>query len=549
MRLLLQAGTSGKRDQYLEDYIRRKALAGKSQAYKPYLIYKTATNDGQIIYRNGSAASPSTLLLEFYALDLMSKDQEFSNLTSTFSYRWPGQKSAQPWQFFFRGYKARNLAIQRALSEAPDRRVLMVDLKNFYPSTNGERCLSALDRKLHASSMEPYDRRIVRFAAERAVHEGGGSLPVGPPISHALANLFLRSVDEKLAAAFGSGYFRYVDDFAVVVDKNNIVSASDIIRDTVGELGLKVNEAKNQIVSAEDWQLLTPRDNSDPNFSDLRTMITAYLAIQPRMRDSLRSTLRDAGFNLPLDQLSYSARSVGFAAYLKSVAVAHWSYGPLKVARTNSAEIVSYAKRVREALRQELQQLASLKFEEGSFSEKWRTRKLSSTLGLMLYMYPTRQANSLSQYLSAGVEHNSIRTLINSLHSGDVTELLSYPGSTVNTFSQLWDSSEFGFAHVRWSDRIAIQQRDAVAVLALSRTIELPNEMMKAETQEELSFLGFCGEKTPKMRELSSFSYVDELRSLQIGSPPGSAHDFLLSRYDKQEEVTIEGLRLGNEYS
>ena len=76
-------------------------------------------------------------------------------------------------------------------------------------------------------------------------------LPQGLSISSILAELYARQIDEEFYS--DSGYFRYVDDIAIVCD--DLVESKKILeklRYTVRNLGLYLSQSKTEIVKLED---------------------------------------------------------------------------------------------------------------------------------------------------------------------------------------------------------------------------------------------------------------------------------------------------------
>ena len=58
--------------------------------------------------------------------------------------------------------------------------------------------------------------------------------------------------------------------------------------------------------------------------------------------------------------------------------------------------------------------------------------------------------------------------------------------------------------------------------------------------------LKFCERAQPEGRELDDLSYVDELRSIQIGKHVDSAQ-ILETRYSYDEDLILEALNVGKE--
>jgi hypothetical protein len=134
--------------------------------------------------------------------------------------------------------------------------------------------------------------------------------------------------------------------------------------------------------------------------------------------------------------------------------------------------------------------------------------------------------------------------LLQACGSGNATDVLWYPGRTVHAFSQIWAESGNSSPQIAWPQRLSPQQRDASAILAISGIADLPQAYIQ-QGDPDSSFLAFCAEAPALTREYDDFSYVDEIRTLQIGSQPGTNREVLSSRYDQAEQLITDTLDLG----
>ena len=208
------------------EYVARKAQTKRRQVYWKHSLFKGFDRYGKPEYRKCVIGSPTTHLTEAWLLKRLSQEEEFAQHPSVFSYHWSHEKSTHIYRYFFKGYMEREHQIARAAAAIPNSRVVVLDLRRFYPSVDLSRLRERFNRRIEKTGMSPSERDTAIQCVEELTsikHESG--LPIGPPLSHALANVFLRDLDDILSSEFDTSYFRYVDDVALVVPASETRSA------------------------------------------------------------------------------------------------------------------------------------------------------------------------------------------------------------------------------------------------------------------------------------------------------------------------------------
>jgi reverse transcriptase-like protein len=126
--------------------------------------------------------------------------------------------------------------------------VVLADVRDCYRSITPETAA----RGLAAAGCDRSDvAAIVRFLRSLRP-EGIRGLPVGPEPSAVLANAALLPLDEALLAT-GVSWLRWVDDVvAFTPTRREAARVLDVVRATLGVLGLSANDAKSRIVPDRD---------------------------------------------------------------------------------------------------------------------------------------------------------------------------------------------------------------------------------------------------------------------------------------------------------
>ena len=76
------------------------------------------------------------------------------------------------------------------------------------------------------------------------------------PISNALANIYMSGIDKKYQNIDGISYYRYVDDILILVNEEKFFAIKKEIAKDINELGLELNEKKDEGKISEAFEYL-----------------------------------------------------------------------------------------------------------------------------------------------------------------------------------------------------------------------------------------------------------------------------------------------------
>ena len=122
--------------------------------------------------------------------------------------------------------------------------VFLGDVEDCYGSIGRATVMAALRRL----GLDPADAGRVGAILADLQRRGVRGLPVGPDASAILSNAVLLEVDHAFARE-GLTFLRWVDDVAVFAPNQDVaMRAHHVFRQTLADLGLRVNEAKTTVV-------------------------------------------------------------------------------------------------------------------------------------------------------------------------------------------------------------------------------------------------------------------------------------------------------------
>lgn len=143
-----------------------------------------------------------------------------------------------------KGFTLGRSAIDHAALHVNRRAVLMLDIRDFFPSIGTGAVRTVLER---CSGSEEVCDSLTLLCTYR------DHLPQGAPSSPRLSNLVFKPVDEEVAAHCDSldiAYSRYADDMAFSSDDyDELEAVKAFVEESIGQLGLRLNEDKTRMLT------------------------------------------------------------------------------------------------------------------------------------------------------------------------------------------------------------------------------------------------------------------------------------------------------------
>jgi len=301
------ANTAACTDDWAQTVAIEQLLLSSNADYLTVKHFKSASPK-EIVTRPVLLPEPNEALAEAALLTECARQKEEWELgTHVYSYRMaePSDPSGM-FRYYSSGYAERGAAIQSACDGNPSAVVHFADIQSFYPSVQLEHATEAW--KLNASRCRVPTRLIdtglkILDGYRRAGHS---TLPVGPMFVHLLANLVLRSVDERMMSISDVRYIRYVDDVALVGDQSSVLKAREMLQASLSELGLSLHDdtsPKHITVKADEWTN-TSKYFKDPDhevsWMTFVRDIKRFVALWPERSDELKQRLLENSLHVPL---------------------------------------------------------------------------------------------------------------------------------------------------------------------------------------------------------------------------------------------------------
>lgn len=140
---------------------------------------------------------------------------------------------------------------------------IKLDVKAFYGSINQEKLIKILRNRIRKIEIISLIWNAIRtdsltYPIKEKVEKKERTLgvPEGLPISNTLANIYMINVDKKYQGIDYISYYRYVDDILILVNKDNFLQVKQEISKDINNLGLELNEKKDEGAIADSFEYL-----------------------------------------------------------------------------------------------------------------------------------------------------------------------------------------------------------------------------------------------------------------------------------------------------
>ncbi|WAD26732.1 RNA-directed DNA polymerase [Pseudomonadaceae bacterium T75] len=150
-----------------------------------------------------------------------------------------------------KGFEVANL--ERLRIRASKRYVLKTDISKFYPTLYTHSIPWALHGKPLAKSKRAFSD-LAGNQLDRVIQNGQDGqtkgVPIGPDISHAIAEVILTNVDSSISSEIGNNYFRFMDDYEFAFDTyTDAERALAVLSEIFNEYELDLSSEKTSILS------------------------------------------------------------------------------------------------------------------------------------------------------------------------------------------------------------------------------------------------------------------------------------------------------------
>jgi hypothetical protein len=551
LRVFAESTAKSIRNGWTIGYIDRRCATHRKQAYWKFSGVKGQDQSGNLEYRHFVVASPTSALAECRLISILAQQPEFARDPAVYSYLWPHPKGGHLFAHFMRGYRQREKAVAEAIEMFPGRSCVVLDLRSFYPSVDKTRVKNRFRERMKHTDVSGAQRENANYLVDQLLSvPGEKGLPIGPPLSHVLANVALENVDREMIKLYPSCYFRYVDDVVIVVEAAAVETALHQFRALVAADGLSVNESKTDVVSASQWKgQVHSREKASvsDSFSSLMRRLQIYLAHKPKRYDETRQLFRDAGFSLPFSRLRSAVVYGRFLRFLNFVLRRSRDWDQRFTYLFESPRtLLNHAIEVRDQLLESATKIGAFGVPKNGMMRRWFVQDIRFAFSRLLYLLPFSKYGELAEKLPPIPECGELRVTLEALRTGDATGLLRRPGVSVSTFAQLWKENATEVPTISWSQKPEYVERDSAVALATYGVVSIPADWIsKNESTSNRQLLQIANGDAVEPFTSETPDYLKEIFFLKKDWTANELEILLRERFNNDEDVALFGLELG----
>ncbi|MBL3518898.1 RNA-directed DNA polymerase [Arcobacter lanthieri] len=535
----------------LEEYIKRKLYVRKTWSIKENKLYKEKEKD-EFIYRDILVLSAFGVICESFLMRKIVEMKCLENKDYIYSYILPdSKKSTRNYKYYFNGYRERNEAISLALNN--NRKVLVLDLQKFYPSINKENVKKVFINKIKQNNDEIYNLSLNIITS--LLNSSYSGIPIGPDLSHLMAQIYLEDFDKKMIEKFPNNYFRYVDDIAIVC--NDDVEKEYIKNFVKSSLPpeLSINESKTDELTLDKWQILIKQnDKKSENFNEILNEITAFISMHPLKIDDLEQMLNKQGFNIPLRRIKKQSKSKNYMKFIQSLMRGTSFLSTYEIYYMKPESIISKLISLKDFYLLKFNELSKFEYSDDNSAEnRSNTQQLKFILNRLLYLCTLEELEELLINIPETEKFSDTKEVILALSNKNLVNTIKFGGKLVQTVCELWKENNFSKINFTKEDFLKFNNLneviDSIIIMYLYQVITFKKddilEYLDSINQEY--FLLIIDETY--IPTIKDNEYIMELYGLLKNVTLERKNELLFTRYDNDESLQLAGLDLGIGYS
>jgi hypothetical protein len=536
LRLYLD-NTCAVRDRWAKEVASRLVLHDPCPRYHVSLHFKELKiGTGDIEYRRLCLPTPNEIVAETALLaECAGAGNAFLAPPSVYSYELATRGERRGvFVPYFTNFRKRHAGIAAEARRHSDGVVVYTDIRRFYPSISAEQAITAW--RLAAFGRLP---KWANELGEKLLHnytqacelgrEKG--IVTGPMFSHLIANLVLRDIDEQISQLLPGGYFRYVDDIALVGSHSDVSNAEVKLRDLLKELNLSIREDKCFEVPASQWlhgEHDLADDRSNVSWKTFVGTMKQLIIARPELTQRVTDVLSQEGFRIrPLDY-SDVVREHDYLTRLREWSARRWFRNIMH--QTTPEELCAQARILRDRYQSEFYDLVNCASDLQGYERKRRVHQLRRYASRLLHLANPHELQTISSALSAIEEMRVHSVIFSAVATRDISALVQYGANAAHSVAPLLLSSGTRVACSvdRWEEPMR-QARAIIAAFGLKIEDLPPSNLSDMEK--------FCSWVADGFEP---DGYFAELACLHGLTESGRHQSLLGSAFDADEDMIVE---------
>lgn len=502
--------------------IQKRLNSSEEWAYKSFMTFKRMNEQGGPEYREHFAPSPLTSTAEAFILNELGEELSAHRSSRVYSYISSKKGSTHNYNYYLEFYQKRNFDILKSLEKNTDMVVLFLDIRNFYVSVNRDYAKETLRK--HPIWGNARNTFALDFAIKQ-INIAKSGIPIGPELSHALADACLESLDTKLENMLGDNYFRYVDDLTIVCKPSEVDRHLKLIQTHLYSIDLQLNDKKKEVFSLKQWQKemdTSPFEGDD--FFAYCQKLSGWIDKDSAKIGWFDQALRDEGFQLPLKKITFSTGNKN------STQTQHSE-------KTLVDDLKNLRKKYLNAINEVSEKLSNT-------STRWYLQKTKRTLNPLFYLLDRNEYNTIAHTARESSALKPQEEVSLAIYKNNCNEIIKYPGLTINSFCEIWKTA------IQNKNKLSISKEDLGTEIEIESAITLALFDI-TNPHKDINNTSMWKALKPDITAISDKlpAFEAEIESVRIGVDKNHTAMFLENRFSSEEEVYLTALELGSSIS
>ena len=193
--------------------------------------------------------------------------------------------------------------------------------------------------------------------------------------------------------------------------------------------------------------------------------------------------------------------------------------------------------------------------DENDTFNRIKVQELRSIISKLLYLLPPNELKEIGKKLPTINKISDLQVIINAITKIDVIPALKYCGKVIQTICEIWGNADLDIIILSKQDFMKIEDInkviDSILIMTLYGVIDFDfvelSLLLNERNQKYCAVvLGYSINLTEDEKK---FSYLSELYGLFNGKSLEEKREYLTTRFDQEEGLSLAGLNLGFGYS
>jgi len=185
---------------------------------------------------------------------------------------------------------------------------------------------------------------------------------------------------------------------------------------------------------------------------------------------------------------------------------------------------------------------------DGPTSRRWHVQKLRYLTNRAFYLFPSAELEFLVGPLGKLPEFAETVALLQLLVGSDVYPILKMPGAALTAGCGVLRQAGRRLPKIERLEEVTPAVVESLAIILTFDVCDVADDLIENLEPDARDFLYFCAGRRQTQRTRPNFTYIDEIRSLQMSQVDEVKFSKIENRFSEHEAVVLDALDIGGDY-